>query len=326
MEIRHSAHISKRKPPVNLSEKDRPLFAHEFEKQIGESHVVTLKSAFVLGDSLFTFQPLRFYSSCTHINYVRKKDRLKALMLLLKPKQRLERAVWIIDNGVAGYFHWLTDALPRLVAANEPDGVVLLPSAYKKMGYMKQSLDLIGAEACFYDETKPLRVAQLVLPNHTAPSGNYNKTYITELRKRFIGAADRAPHRLVYISRQKAPKRHVLNENAVQGVIKQFGFEVHCFEDYDLATQVRLMSETRCLAGLHGAGLTNMLFMRAGTQLLELRNAGDAHNNCYFSMASDLNIEYYYLLNNGTSADTHTSDIEVDVNELAAVLKLMSES
>ena len=46
----------------------------------------------------------------------------------------------------------------------------------------------------------------------------------------------------------------------------------------------------------HGAGLTNMLFMKAGGNVLELRHRGDKHNNCYFSLASTLRLNYYYQL------------------------------
>jgi capsular polysaccharide biosynthesis protein len=76
------------------------------------------------------------------------------------------------------------------------------------------------------------------------------------------------------------------------------------------------MSQTIHLIGLHGAGLTNMLFMREGGKVLELRNQNDAHNNCYFSLASELNLDYFYLLNQGNTNDTHTVDIIVDIDEL----------
>lgn len=37
-----------------------------------------------------------------------------------------------------------------------------------------------------------------------------------------------------------------------------------------------------------------MLFMEADTAVLEFRHQGDTHNNCYFSLASALNIKYFY--------------------------------
>ena len=73
------------------------------------------------------------------------------------------------------------------------------------------------------------------------------------------------------------------------------------------------MKDTKCLIGLHGAGLTNMLFMSEKTNVLELRNEEDSHNNCYFSLASDLNLDYYYQLNKGDRKDTHEVNVTVDI-------------
>ena len=39
-----------------------------------------------------------------------------------------------------------------------------------------------------------------------------------------------------------------------------------------------------------------MLFLQEGTKLLELRRMDDKINNCYFSMADALQLEYYYCL------------------------------
>ena len=54
--------------------------------------------------------------------------------------------------------------------------------------------------------------------------------------------------------------------------------------------------------------------------VLELRNNGDFHNNCYFALSSDLNLNYYYLQCNGSSSDTHFSDVIVPIVELNNLL------
>src|SRR5688500_19312228 len=46
--------------------------------------------------------------------------------------------------------------------------------------------------------------------------------------------------------------------------------------------QVKLLSRARYVVSNHGAGLTNMLFMRDDTKVLELRHRSDYINNCYF--------------------------------------------
>ena len=80
------------------------------------------------------------------------------------------------------------------------------------------------------------------------------------------------------------------------------------------------------LVGLHGAGLTNMLFMPAKSSIIEIRNNGDSHNNCYFSMASELNHAYYYLLGQGESLQTDDVNIKIDILELKNLLFLLENT
>ena len=68
----------------------------------------------------------------------------------------------------------------------------------------------------------------------------------------------------------------------------------------------------------HGGGLTNILFMKSGSSVLELRQSGDSHNNCYFSLASALYLKYYYQLchSENPDEDAHTADLIVDCRRL----------
>jgi hypothetical protein len=67
-----------------------------------------------------------------------------------------------------------------------------------------------------------------------------------------------------------------------------------------------------------------MMFMSEGGQVLELRNEGDSHNNCYFSLASALSHDYYYLNNEGDRQDTNSVNLTVDIDQLEAVLHQMN--
>src|SRR5262249_20776769 len=169
---------------------------------------------------------------------------------------------------------------------------------------------------------KKMLVKQLLLPSHTAVSGNYNKSLINTIRNRFLKDKGQA-HRNIYISRGKAEKRKIVNEKEVVELLMRFNYEIHFFEDYSFTEQVEIMYQSKSLVGLHGAGLTNMLFMPANGRVLELRNRNDAQNNCYFTLASDLDHSYYYQLNDGNSRDTYVVDVLVDLEELKANLEMM---
>jgi len=80
------------------------------------------------------------------------------------------------------------------------------------------------------------------------------------------------------------------------------------------------MGESKISVSLHGAALTNMLFLAPNTKVLELRNRDDATAQCYFNLAAALGLPYYYTLNNGDSSETIITDFTIDVDALRTAL------
>jgi len=167
------------------------------------------------------------------------------------------------------------------------------------------------------------------MPTHAAPSGNYNEPLMRELRELVIssfGLASEA-HGRVYVSRGRAPKRKVRNEEEVVAAVREFGFSVVHFEDYTFEQQVALAARARHLVSNHGAGLTNMLFMPPGGSVLELRRRGERERNWFFNLANAAGLEYRYQLCDPAdpAEDPHTADIDVDARTLRENLSAMAQ-
>jgi hypothetical protein len=320
-----STHVSIRKPPFNIKQKDDLLFSHEYQSTICSTFYLLLKNVDVLEDTVFDISTNTFFAAYTHVNgSFSCVEKIHKLKLFLKKSIKIEKGVWITQNWTWMYFHWMTDALTRLIALEGVEGKfpVILPVSYKTHPYIVESLELLGYDYVWYTPTQRLRILELLLPSHTASPGNYNAYYLNKLRNRFE-IKKNVPFRKVFISRSQAFQRYIINEDEVIDVLLSFGFEVHIFENYPLLKQIELMSETLSLLGLHGAGLTNMLFMPEHGSIIELRNKGDRHNNCYFSMASELNHSYYYLQGEGDSNLTANVNIKIDTIELKNLLNLL---
>ena len=322
----YPSHNSVRNAPVNIIEQDLVLFKHEYQSSIGPTYLLEIKNAYILEDTVFDLLSFRFFASYTHINgSFSKLDKLKKLKLFFKSQASIDRGIWITQNWTWMYFHWMTDALTRLIAIeNEVEKrPVLLPISYKAYPYIIESLDFLGYDYIWYSPSKPFRVKNLTLPSHTSSPGNYNGVFLNQLRTKFINNNTSA-FRKIFITRSEAKQRFLKNEKEVVDIVKSFGFEIHVFEHYSLQKQIKLMNETTCLLGLHGAGLTNMLFMPQNGTVMELRNHGDKHNNCYFSMASELNHSYYYLQGKGDSENTAEVNLQIDTIQLTNLLLLVS--
>lgn len=132
----------------------------------------------------------------------------------------------------------------------------------------------------------------------------------------------------IYISRRLAGRRRIVNESEIVQIFKKLDFQLIRAEDLSFEDQVKLFSRARYLVSNHGAGLTNMLFMKEGGRVLELRHVSDYVNNCYFNLASALNLKYYYQLCKAEkdSADPHAADVVVNPKETETILTRLLES
>lgn len=304
------ASVSHRKLPVNLIDNDLFLFEDELKKSTEETKLLTLRNVRISPEGLI-FKNFNIFQESYSKDYIYdfsidnlKKD-IKSLLknyffrksIILKEDDYL----WITDEQSYNYFHWLLDVIPRLVAAlNKIDKPkIILPYHYKNIRFMAESLEAFPlSNLTFMSKDVVYKLNKLIVPTHIASAGDYNDNLVKQVRQiyrnyycdqRSIFLGDK-----IYISRAKARMRKIINEEELIALLKQYGFEIIIAENYSFAEQVSIAFHGKYLISSHGAGLTNMLFMEAGSSVFELRKAGDKYNNCYFSLASALDLKYYY--------------------------------
>ncbi|MDB6453594.1 glycosyltransferase family 61 protein [Falsirhodobacter sp. 20TX0035] len=85
-----------------------------------------------------------------------------------------------------------------------------------------------------------------------------------------IGSPDRK--RRLYVKRRSDRVRGVLGEERLLDRLAPLGFETVFFEDMTVREQAATVASAECLVTLHGAGMTNMLFVPPGCLTVELSN------------------------------------------------------
>ncbi|BAZ22581.1 capsular polysaccharide biosynthesis protein-like protein [Kalymmatonema gypsitolerans NIES-4073] len=318
--------ISYRKVPENLIENDIVLFENAIQESIEAVKLLTLRDVNVSSEGLifkgFTIfkESFRDFSYPSYVKSVKFNLTFLVKNYFHKKKKifKEDYYVWITDEISYTYFHWLADALPRLFATLQviEKPKIILPYSFKKNKFIEESLKVFPVlELMFIKNNEVYNFNKLLLPTHVAKSGNYNDCIMKEIRQKyrsyylekqtlFLGEK-------IYISRAKATRRKILNEQELTDLLKEYGFTPVVFEDFSFDEQVSIVFNAKYLVSNHGAGLTNMLFMEAGTSVFELRREGDKHNNCYFSLASALDIKYYYQ-NCKTETDNTDSILQLD--------------
>ena len=338
--------ISNRKTPINLREEDWAYFEHESQKQIPATFLQKEKKVFAgtcdEGVLFKNLQPLNisFPSSSFTKNFPSKSAILKAKFFLkfvwkccfrsFGSAKHLKHAIWITDTWSGSYFHWMMDALPRLLAYqlnHHNEATLLLPENLSQMSYVVESLKAFNINDVHF--TGRLTLCQdLHIPTHTAPSGNYNDELILILRdvmnSHFSVNSNLKDDdsSLIYVSRSLAKRRKISNEQQCSTLLKRYGFKTVRFEGMTLEQQVRTCRSAKVMIANHGAGLTNMLFMKPGSKVIELRKKGDQSNNCFYTLASALGLDYFYLICEAPdeSENPHTSDITADCQRLEEVV------
>lgn len=305
--------------PANLQAGDEALFSSSLQVTFTRQNPLILRDCWILEDSVFEPKILKFHSSHTHIAKLGPIQFAKRIVYSLPKKwRRIPKAMWVTDEWSANYFHWMTDCLPRIWEGLElsSDFPILLPESYKKLGYVTQSLEVLGIPMVFYKKNENLKIDHLILTARTATFPNFQESLVLQTRERMAFTPAQSPRRKVYISRKMASKRKAHNEQETEDFLKARGYEIAYAEKMTVAEQIQLMSETRILVCLHGAALTNMIFLPQTSRVMELRNVGDSGNQCFFNLASALGLSYYYTLHPGDHKDTIMTDFTIDLKAL----------
>ena len=326
--------LVQRRLPCNLSPEELDLFRHELERKIPAVNLINLSDVRVSPDGIL-FTGGKILAESFPFPFLRDEWKTRSVIKFLARNyffhgtRRIEQeAVWLTDTWSAGYFHWFGDVLPKIWATRHllNDRVLLLPHAYEKYEFVRSSLKAFDVQNVeFIASHEVVRCRRLLLPTPIAPSGHFREEIIRGVRKQlleYFSGPSTAIARRVYISRARAPKRRIANEAEVSAALRKFDFEIIHAEDLPFVEQVRLFSQTRYLVSNHGAGLTNMLFMQSGGSVLELRHKTDRVNNCYFTLASALNLNYFYQTCDplADGEDAHTAHLFVNVEQLACNL------
>jgi capsular polysaccharide biosynthesis protein len=138
------------------------------------------------------------------------------------------------------------------------------------------------------------------------------------LRNRF--APNGTGSRRLYVSRNDAKKRRVVNEADLLDALLPLGFEVVTLAGMSFAEQVRLFSEAKVVVGPHGAGFTNMVFAAPGAVVVELFSPTYI-NGCYWALANASGHRYGFSV--GSACD---DDIRVDVHKLIRLFTLLEKN
>lgn len=194
----------------------------------------------------------------------------------------------------AGYSHWLLEELPRLLVLRGRAFERLI--AHATSAFSQAALDRLGLTATVVEARRYSNFAceQLVVPSLVGQAG-FPTRKVGELLHDFTADIGRAtgahlPER-IYVSRDKARRRRVVNEVDVGARLEARGFTKVCLEDLSWSEQIELFRKAKVIVAPHGAGLANLVFCQPGTRVIEFFHRSYV-NGCYWRLASIRGLDY----------------------------------
>jgi capsular polysaccharide biosynthesis protein len=264
-----------------------------------------------------------------------------------RPKP-LRGSVAVLSVVNAKYWHWFFDLLPRILLLERLpgglEGIDWFIVNELNYAYQAETLDLLGVPQDKILQSRHdlhIKADRLLVPSvfKEVPA----RWACQLLRERFAKELDRGKEakrpRRIYISRSDAKMRRVLNEDALMAHLGAYGFERYTLDGKSVREQYELFASAETVIAPHGAGLTNILFCRIGTPVLELFPPTTV-NPCYWTLAANLDLPYYCHIGEGPmlpppppgtdhdawfhsflDADTRNNrDIRVNTHEVVSLL------
>lgn len=322
--------------PFNRDEIDSDYYFPDTFYDCPNTNLIELGNVNILNQYLitsgFSINPLSFCLDMERRKFGHVRSFRKAVEARYKSAHNISGDyIWVADTMSPAYFHWMCDVGQKLTALvmngiiNRP---ILLPAALEKLPFVKSLLSCFPELSFQFlsENANSVSVENLAIVTPCASTGNFNEIVIVEYRlrlKHLTTGNETAPFPRIFVSRKRASRRRILNEEEVVAMLAKHEFSVVSFEELSPHAQAKLCSQAEWIVGLHGAGLTNMLFMPSGGSIIEIRQRGNASDNCYFSLASACNLRYGGLIADpvNENQDPHLGDVRVNLDTLRDFLK-----
>jgi capsular polysaccharide biosynthesis protein len=253
------------------------------------------------------------------INALRKGDKLTYL----------NEAVFVCNEHSLNYFHWLNDMLPKLEYVSNflSNHIVILPEYFKTKEYVSQTLLSFKLKIHFIKDNEIILVKKIIDLDNLNGSGAQNPEFlmpaINKIKALYSeNSVLKKTNSKIFITRRNEENRRTLPLNEIEIYLAKKGYLIVEAEKLNFREQIKLFSQCTHLIAVHGAGLTNMLFMPKAQNILEIKSRGDYKNYCYYFMSNVMEHNYFYFLGQNTNSKNRPIQ-EVD---LIIDLKLFNET
>lgn len=322
----------------------RPITAHldeRLRKQFEQDNVDWTQDEYLLVyDQPCIIEPRHGWALSSHnkliypslgfsrVPYLAKPD-TKVKTLRSAPLEEYAELVSLRDTGEENYYHFYNDIITKLFFLEEqlhisPDVPLLISKKLYERAYFQYFLahPYLRDRHWVVQDQQYIRSRRTYFCKPLTHTPHYYQRILTMVQPGDL-ADTMAPERRLFITRGPQRLRFIENNAEVAAACAEYGFETIDFDEIPLPLQIRAMSQAHYVVGIHGAGLTNILFRgRQPLGILEIYPPATYFPFHYVLMANQLGYQYDGLIGQpGTK--TYSGGFQVNVEELRQRLEIM---
>ncbi len=238
----------------------------------------------------------------------------------------------LLGGGHWNYYHWLTDGIGRLAAADaailaECRGVLLpahpVPVAEETL---LRSGVLRGREVRRVEPWDAFACGRVVVPWAMATLYEPHPRLASFLAA-LVPPPAPGPRRRLYIDRRGAANRVLANEAEVIAGLARYGVRPVALEGRGFGEQAALFADAELVVAPHGAGLVNIVFAPRDCRVVEL--LPDTYANwCFRRLAASCGLAYDCVMGRGEPGESsiHTRRWQIAATHVQAAVAAALEA
>ena len=227
-------------------------------------------------------------------------------------------------GGTSNYYHLLMDYLPRLIFLKLLPRLQDIPVVFDKtLSESNQNIISIALNQIGLAGTQILmpvpRNEVFRMHNSFVPSLIWPQTAVSIWEQYLKPTVQRQGPDRIFVIRKNVRRRELINQEEVAHNLQSLGFVSVDPANLTFKEQVQIFSNARIVIGVHGAGLTNLLFSPPGGHLIDLQTGP---LQPFFRGLAQAKRFGYTALKGASNSDcpSHHDDFVIDVEELMATL------